>query len=112
MPVCRFSQYELPICQDGWVEIGENGTAKRVRIRRAHLEEDAGKNLHEGIAGASHVDLNRAGTPLLEIVTEPDLSSPEEAILYLKSLRDILVYLEVCAGNMEEASSRCGSTLP
>jgi aspartyl-tRNA(Asn)/glutamyl-tRNA(Gln) amidotransferase subunit B len=82
-----------------------------VRIRRAHLEEDAGKNLHEGIAGASHVDLNRAGTPLLEIVTEPDLSSPEEAILYLKSLRDILVYLEVCDGNMEEGSLRCEPNL-
>src|SRR2546425_668505 len=75
----QISQYELPICQDGWVEIGENGTAKRIRIRRAHLEEDAGKNLHTGIAGASHVDLNRAGTPLLEIVTEPDLRSPDEA---------------------------------
>src|SRR6059036_992286 len=60
----QISQYELPICQDGWVEIGQNGTAKRIRIRRAHLEEDAGKNLHTGIAGASHVDLNRAGTPL------------------------------------------------
>jgi len=82
-----------------------------VRIRRAHLEEDAGKNLHEGIAGASHVDLNRAGTPLLEIVTEPDLSSPEEAIVYLKSLRDILVYLEVCDGNMEEGSLRCEPNL-
>src|SRR3989475_634035 len=75
----QISQYELPICQDGWMEIGENGTAKRIRIRRAHLEEDAGKNLHTGIAGASHVDLNRAGTPLLEIVTEPDLRSPDEA---------------------------------
>src|SRR2546422_5223021 len=76
----QISQYELPICQDGWVEIGENGTAKRIRIRRAHLEEDAGKNLHTGIAGASHVDLNRAGTPLLEIVTEPDMPSPDEAV--------------------------------
>ncbi len=107
----QISQYELPICEHGWLDIGQNGTAKRVRIRRAHLEEDAGKNLHEGIAGASHVDLNRAGTPLLEIVTEPDLSSPEEAILYLKSLRDILVYLEVCDGNMEEGSLRCEPNL-
>jgi aspartyl-tRNA(Asn)/glutamyl-tRNA(Gln) amidotransferase subunit B len=107
----QISQYELPICEHGWLDIGQNGTAKRVRIRRAHLEEDAGKNLHEGIAGASHVDLNRAGTPLLEIVTEPDLSSPEEAIVYLKSLRDILVYLEVCDGNMEEGSLRCEPNL-
>src|SRR5438067_2599494 len=107
----QISQYELPICEHGWLEIGHNGTAKRVRIRRAHLEEDAGKNLHEGIAGASHVDLNRAGTPLLKIVTEPDLGSPEEAIVYLKSLRDILVYLEVCDGNMEEGSLRCEPNL-
>ena len=107
----QISQYELPICEHGWLDIGQNGTAKRVRIRRAHLEEDAGKNLHEGIAGASHLDLNRAGTPLLEIVTEPDLGSPEEAIVYLKSLRDILVYLEVCDGNMEEGSLRCEPNL-
>jgi aspartyl-tRNA(Asn)/glutamyl-tRNA(Gln) amidotransferase subunit B len=107
----QISQYELPICQDGWVEIGENGTAKRIRIRRAHLEEDAGKNLHTGIAGASHVDLNRAGTPLLEIVTEPDMRSPDEAISYLKKLRDILMYLEVCDGNMEEGSLRCEPNL-
>ena len=102
----QISQYELPIC-----EHGHNGTAKRVRIRRAHLEEDAGKNLHQGIAGASHVDLNRAGTPLLEIVTEPDMRTPDEAIAYLKMLRDILVYLEVCDGNMEEGSLRCEPNL-
>jgi len=107
----QISQYELPICQDGWVEIGQNGTARRIRIRRAHLEEDAGKNLHTGIAGASHVDLNRAGTPLLEIVTEPDIQSPDEAVAYLKKLRDILVYLEVCDGNMEEGSLRCEPNL-
>ena len=107
----QISQYELPICEHGWLEIGQNGTTKRVRIRRAHLEEDAGKNLHEGIAGASHIDLNRAGTPLLEIVTEPDLRSSEEAIAYLKSLRDIVVYLEVCDGNMEEGSLRCEPNL-
>src|SRR5205807_2802361 len=105
------SQYELPICEHGWLEIGHNGTPKRVRIRRAHLEEDAGKNLHQGIAGASHVDLNRAGTPLLEIVTEPDMRTPDEAIAYLKMLRDILVYLEVCDGNMEEGSLRCEPNL-
>ena len=107
----QISQYELPICQDGWVEIGENGTAKRIRIRRAHLEEDAGKNLHTGIADASHVDLNRAGTPLLEIVTEPDMRSPDEAVAYLKKLRDILVSQNVCDGNMEEGSLRCEPNL-
>ncbi|MBI3809213.1 MAG: Asp-tRNA(Asn)/Glu-tRNA(Gln) amidotransferase subunit GatB [Nitrospirae bacterium] len=107
----QISQYELPICEHGWVEIGQSGTSKRVRIRRAHLEEDAGKNLHAGIAGASHVDLNRAGTPLLEIVTEPDMGSPDEAVAYLKALRDILVYLEVCDGNMEEGSLRCEPNL-
>jgi len=103
----QISQYELPICEHGWLEIGQNGTNKRIRIRRAHLEEDAGKNLHTGIAGASHVDLNRAGTPLLEIVTEPDLRSPDEAVAYLKKLRELLVSLEVCDGNMEEGSLRC-----
>jgi aspartyl-tRNA(Asn)/glutamyl-tRNA(Gln) amidotransferase subunit B len=107
----QISQYELPICEHGWLEIGQNGTAKRIRIRRAHLEEDAGKNLHTGIAGASHVDLNRAGTPLLEIVTEPDMRSPDEAVAYLKTLRDILVYLGVCDGNMEEGSLRCEPNL-
>jgi aspartyl-tRNA(Asn)/glutamyl-tRNA(Gln) amidotransferase subunit B len=107
----QISQYELPICEHGWLEIGQNGTSKRVSIRRAHLEEDAGKNLHEGIAGASHVDLNRAGTPLLEIVTEPDMRSPDEAVAYLKTLRDMLVYLEVCDGNMEEGSLRCEPNL-
>jgi len=107
----QISQYELPICEHGWVEIGQNGTAKRIRIRRAHLEEDAGKNLHTGIAGASHVDLNRAGTPLLEIVTEPDMRSPDEAVAYLKTLRDILMYLGVCDGNMEEGSLRCEPNL-
>jgi aspartyl-tRNA(Asn)/glutamyl-tRNA(Gln) amidotransferase subunit B len=107
----QISQYELPICEHGWLEIGQNGTSRRVRIRRAHLEEDAGKSLHTGIAGASHVDLNRAGTPLLEIVTEPDMRSPDEAVAYLKKLRDILVYLEVCDGNMEEGSLRCEPNL-
>jgi aspartyl-tRNA(Asn)/glutamyl-tRNA(Gln) amidotransferase subunit B len=107
----QISQYELPICEHGWLEVGHDHETKRVRIRRAHLEEDAGKNLHEGIADASLVDLNRTGTPLLEIVTEPDLRSPDEAIAYLKSLRDILVYLEVCDGNMEEGSLRCEPNL-
>jgi aspartyl-tRNA(Asn)/glutamyl-tRNA(Gln) amidotransferase subunit B len=102
----QISQYETPICENGWIEIASGGRAKRIRIRRAHLEEDAGKNLHDG-AGGSRVDLNRAGTPLLEIVTEPDLRSSDEVVSYVKSLRDILVYLEVCDGNMEQGSFRC-----
>ena len=84
---------------------------KRVRIRRAHLEEDAGKSVHVAGTDGSRVDLNRAGTPLLEIVTEPDLRSSDEVVAYLKSLRDVLMYLEVCDGNMEEGSFRCEPNL-
>lgn len=103
----QISQYDMPICGPGWLDISVNGTAKRVRIRRAHLEEDAGKNLHEDQGEGSGVDLNRAGTPLLEIVTEPDLHSPDEVDAYLKALRELLVYLGVCDGNMEQGSFRC-----
>jgi aspartyl-tRNA(Asn)/glutamyl-tRNA(Gln) amidotransferase subunit B len=111
----QISQYEEPICEHGWVEVGGNGgspgIAKRVRIRRAHLEEDAGKNVHDLQPSTSRtgsfVDLNRAGTPLLEIVTEPDMCSADEVVAYLKHLRDILVYLDVCDGNMEQGSLRC-----
>jgi aspartyl-tRNA(Asn)/glutamyl-tRNA(Gln) amidotransferase subunit B len=102
----QISQYEAPICENGWLAIAMAGGMKRIRIRRAHLEEDAGKNLHDGGSG-SRVDLNRAGTPLLEIVSEPDLRSSDEVIAYLKALRDMLVYLEVCDGNMEQGSFRC-----
>ncbi len=107
----QISQYEAPVCEHGWIEIAVSGTTKRVRIRRAHLEEDAGKNLHGASSGRSLVDLNRAGTPLLEIVTEPDMRSADEAVAYLKNLRDILMYLEVCDGNMEEGSFRCEPNL-
>ena len=107
----QISQYEAPVCEHGWIEIAVGGTTKRVRIRRAHLEEDAGKNLHGASSGKSLVDLNRAGTPLLEIVTEPDMRSADEAVAYLKNLRDILMYLEVCDGNMEEGSFRCEPNL-
>jgi len=103
----QISQYDLPICGPGWLDIAVNGEGKRVRIRRAHLEEDAGKNVHDAHAEGSGVDLNRAGTPLLEIVTEPDLHSSEEVDAYLKALRDLLVDLEVCDGNMEQGSFRC-----
>ncbi len=107
----QISQYESPICEQGWLEIAAGDGRKRVRIRRAHLEEDAGKNVHEAGASGSRVDLNRAGTPLLEIVTEPDLHSADEVVAYLKALRDILMYLEVCDGNMEEGSFRCEPNL-
>ncbi|GMV49590.1 MAG: Aspartyl/glutamyl-tRNA(Asn/Gln) amidotransferase subunit B [Nitrospirae bacterium] len=107
----QISQYEAPICENGWIEISVEGARKRVRIRRAHLEEDAGKNIHEAGGGTSLVDLNRAGTPLLEIVTEPDLRSSDEVVAYLKALRDLLMYLDVCDGNMEEGSFRCEPNL-
>ena len=103
----QISQYEEPICENGWLDVQPNGTSKRIRIRRAHLEEDAGKNLHDGGGTHSRVDLNRAGTPLLEIVTEPDMTSPEEVDAYLKGLREVLMYLGVCDGNMEQGSLRC-----
>ncbi|MDF0677399.1 MAG: Asp-tRNA(Asn)/Glu-tRNA(Gln) amidotransferase subunit GatB [Nitrospira sp.] len=107
----QISQYESPICNHGWIEIRDGSGTKRIRIRRAHLEEDAGKNIHETGTGGSRVDLNRAGMPLLEIVTEPDMCSADEVVAYLKGLRDILMYLEVCDGNMEEGSFRCEPNL-
>ena len=103
----QISQFDLPICQNGWVDVDEGDSTQRVRIRRAHLEEDAGKNIHQPGSGVSHVDVNRCGMPLLEIVTEPDLRSSDGAVAYLKHLKDILVYLDVCDGNMEEGSLRC-----
>ncbi len=107
----QISQYELPICENGYLDIPAGESTRRIRIRRVHMEEDAGKNLHEGLGAYSHIDLNRAGTPLLEIVTEPDLRTVEESVTYLKALRDILVYLEVCDGNMEQGSLRCEPNL-
>lgn len=107
----QISQYETPICEHGWIDIKTGHATKRIRITRAHLEEDAGKNVHDGGTGGSRVDLNRAGTPLLEIVTEPDMQSADEVVAYLKTLRDILVYLDVCDGNMEEGSLRCEPNL-
>lgn len=105
----QISQYDRPICENGWLECQANGTSKKVRIRRAHLEEDAGKNIHTDTG--SRVDLNRAGTPLIEIVTEPDMRSAEEVVSYLKSLRDVLMYIDVCDGNMEQGSLRCEPNL-
>ena len=107
----QISQYELPICGGGWLDIAMECRSKRIRLTRAHLEEDAGKNLHDVGDGASHVDLNRAGTPLLEIVSEPDLRSADEAVAYLKALRELVVYLGICDGNMEEGSFRCDANV-
>ncbi|MEQ1793789.1 MAG: Asp-tRNA(Asn)/Glu-tRNA(Gln) amidotransferase GatCAB subunit B, partial [Nitrospira sp.] len=107
----QISQYEAPICEHGWIEVAGSEGPKRVRIRRAHLEEDAGKSVHVAGSNGSRVDLNRAGTPLLEIVTEPDLRSADEVVSYLKGLRDVLMYLEVCDGNMDEGSFRCEPNL-
>jgi aspartyl-tRNA(Asn)/glutamyl-tRNA(Gln) amidotransferase subunit B len=107
----QISQYESPICEHGWIEIAASEGTRRVRIRRAHLEEDAGKSVHVAGTNGSRVDLNRAGTPLLEIVTEPDLRSADEVVAYLKGLRDVLMYLEVCDGNMDEGSFRCEPNL-
>ena len=107
----QISQYESPICQHGWIEIRDGSGTKQIRVRRAHLEEDAGKNIHETGTSGSRIDLNRAGTPLLEIVTEPDMRSADEVVAYLKGLRDILMYLDVCDGNMDEGSFRCEPNL-
>ncbi|MBF0126324.1 MAG: Asp-tRNA(Asn)/Glu-tRNA(Gln) amidotransferase subunit GatB [Magnetococcales bacterium] len=108
----QISQFELPIVEHGELLIDPEGAPrKRIGITRIHMEVDAGKNLHEGIVGASWVDLNRTGTPLLEIVSEPDLRSAAEAGAYLKKLRSIVRYLEVCDGNMEEGSFRCDANV-
>ncbi len=108
----QISQYELPVCEGGAVEITVGGEERRIRLVRIHMEEDAGKNLHDvSPDGSSGVDLNRAGVPLLEIVSEPDLRSVEEAIEYLKSLRAILMYLGVNDGNLQEGSFRCDANV-
>lgn len=106
----QISQYELPICEGGWVDISVDGETKRIGLTRIHMEEDAGKNIHEGTT-YSFVDLNRAGTPLMEIVSEPDLRGPKEAAAYMRKLRTILRYLDVCDGNMEEGSLRCDANV-
>jgi aspartyl-tRNA(Asn)/glutamyl-tRNA(Gln) amidotransferase subunit B len=103
----QISQYELPLCEKGHVEILVDGKVKRIGITRIHLEEDAGKNLHTTESGASLVDLNRAGTPLMEIVSEPDIRSADEAVEYLKKLRSILRYIEVSDADMEKGNFRC-----
>ncbi len=107
----QISQYDLPLCHDGYLEIDVNGTTKRVRIRRAHMEEDTARNTHTLGKGVSGVDFNRAGLPLLEIVTEPDINSADEAFAYLTELKQILQYLKVSACNMEEGSLRAEANI-
>ena len=108
----QISQYELPIVAAGHTEIAfEDGTSKRVGITRAHLEEDAGKSLHEDFRGRSGIDLNRAGTPLLEIVSEPDLRSAQEAVAYMRKIHTLVRYLGICDGNMQEGSFRCDANV-
>ena len=107
----QISQFELPIAEHGELEIDAGDGAKRIGITRIHMEEDAGKLVHDEADGVSYVDLNRTGTPLLEIVSEPDLRSPEEAVAYLKKLHAIVRYLDICDGNMQEGSFRCDANI-
>jgi len=108
----QISQYELPIVGNGHMDITlDNGDTKRIGITRAHLEEDAGKSLHEDFQGQTGIDLNRAGTPLLEIVSEPDMRSAKEAVAYMKKLHALVRYLGVCDGNMQEGSFRCDANV-
>jgi len=108
----QISQYELPIVGNGHLDIElDDGVTKRIGITRAHMEEDAGKSLHEAYAGMTGIDLNRAGTPLIEIVSEPDIRTAAEAVAYLKKLHQIVVYLGICDGNMQEGSFRCDANV-
>ena len=108
----QISQYERPVVEHGSLDIVlEDGTRKTVGITRAHLEEDAGKSLHEDFQGLSGIDLNRAGTPLLEIVSEPDLRSAKEAVTYMKKVHTLVRYLGICDGNMQEGSFRCDANV-
>lgn len=108
----QISQYELPIVEHGHLDIDlDDGTRKRIGITRAHLEEDAGKSLHEAYAEMTGIDLNRAGTPLVEIVSEPDMRSAKEAVAYMKRLHALVRYLGICDGNMQEGSFRCDANV-
>ncbi|HSZ07644.1 MAG TPA: Asp-tRNA(Asn)/Glu-tRNA(Gln) amidotransferase subunit GatB, partial [Steroidobacteraceae bacterium] len=108
----QISQYELPIVARGSLKVMlDDGAVKTIGITRAHLEEDAGKSLHEGLANVTGIDLNRAGTPLLEIVSEPDMRSAKEAVAYMKKIHTLVRYLEICDGNMQEGSFRCDANV-
>ena len=108
----QISQYELPVVKRGRLEVMlDDGRVVTIGVTRAHLEEDAGKSLHEGLGSASGIDLNRAGTPLLEIVSEPDMRSAKEAVAYMKKVHTLVRYLEICDGNMQEGSFRCDANV-
>jgi aspartyl-tRNA(Asn)/glutamyl-tRNA(Gln) amidotransferase subunit B len=107
----QISQYELPLAEHGHLDIKVNGAARRIGITRIHMEEDAGKLIHSESRPVSFVDFNRTGVPLIEIVSEPEMRTPEEAVEYFKGLRNILLYLEICDGNMEEGSVRCDANI-
>ncbi|MGB3649068.1 MAG: Asp-tRNA(Asn)/Glu-tRNA(Gln) amidotransferase subunit GatB [Desulfobulbales bacterium] len=107
----QISQFELPIAEHGWLEVEDDGRTKRIGITRIHMEEDAGKLIHDVHKPLSYVDLNRTGVPLMEIVSEPDIRSPEEATAYLKKMHAILRYLDICDGNMQEGSFRCDANI-
>ncbi len=107
----QISQMDLPIVGKGHLDIEVDGETKRIGVTRAHLEEDAGKSLHENFHGLSGIDLNRAGTPLLEIVSEPDMRSAQEAVAYMRKLHELVRYLEICDGNMQEGSFRCDANV-
>jgi len=107
----QITQFDHPLAEHGYVDIEINGGKKRIGITRIHMEEDAGKSIHDEASNSSYVDLNRAAVPLIEIVSEPDMRSPEEAAQYLRRLHEILVYLEICDGNMEEGSFRCDANI-
>ncbi|MBM4207501.1 MAG: Asp-tRNA(Asn)/Glu-tRNA(Gln) amidotransferase subunit GatB [Gammaproteobacteria bacterium] len=107
----QISQFELPIVGNGHLDIEVDGANKRIGVTRAHLEEDAGKSLHENFHGMSGIDLNRAGTPLLEIVSEPDMRSAKEAVAYMKKMHELVRYLGICDGNMQEGSFRCDANV-
>ena len=107
----QISQMDKPIVETGYLDIEIEGVKKRIGVTRAHLEEDAGKSLHDDFEGQSGIDLNRAGTPLLEIVSEPEINTPQEAVAYLKSIHSIIRYLEISDGNMAEGSMRCDANV-
>lgn len=107
----QISQYAVPLAEHGYIEIDTDGGRKRIGITRIHMEEDAGKLIHDEANPVSYVDFNRTGVPLIEIVSDPEIRSADEAVLYLRALRDILVYLEICDGNMEEGSFRCDANV-
>jgi len=110
----QISQFDRPLAANGVVDIEVNGTTRRIGIQRVHMEEDAGKSLHEGFPDSDHItylDFNRTGVPLIEIVSQPDIRSSEQAYAYMTRLKQILEYIEVCDGNMEEGSLRCDANV-